>query len=861
MSNILDYFIRFGTNAQGALGQINSSLNRTNSQIAQTTQNVTGLGRAFMFNQAQEAFANFGTLMDSLNGPAIKLEASLAGVKAITGLAGKELDLVETSARNMATTFGVSATDSVQAYSDVLSRLGPHLAKQPKELEAMGKNIAVLSKQMGGDMVGAMDALTTSMLQYNVDTTNAAGATKAMGIIMDQISAGTKLGSANVTQVSAALKITGNEAYNAGIAMSETQAAIQVLGQTGLYGAEAGTKFRNVLAKLGEGRFLPKETQDNLRAAGVDIVKLQDKTLTLAQRMQELQKVKGDGALLTQMFGENKGAAMALLQNDNLLTSWTKQIATSQGEAAKQTEEHTKTTSSLVSIAKAHWNDLLITMGDYTKSFAPMAAVLMPASQMIVSFGMLMDTWVGGQLKKAVTWLWTSSVSFASWAATVATTGLTAMGTWVSSVITATAAQLGFNVAISANPIGIAIAAIAALGLAVYGVVKNWDAIKNFFSSIPGYIMSFYNASVNFFKNLVNTLKNVLVTIAKVLWEWHPVRLLYVGISKFAPAFLGFMNSLVFKIKTSFFNFLNYFKDLFQNIKSASIIIISSLVFSVTSKVKKMFEFLIAPVRTFIDTSMGYFGAFYGFITSVVFSVKEYFSGIFTTISDKISYYASFIGGLFGFINSLAYKSILNIVNFAKTYFPNTFAVFKTFIEYNKMAFEGIKNTFVSVFNFMSNIFTNVIGYISTISDKIKSVLGYTKEETKQITAEETKTRMAGWQKLGYMPNMETIMQNKPTTFKQDISGNKEMAKTPVVSNTPKPTNTNKIGQTPKTKKSNEAIVTGGSKSTNVYITLDKLVETINNYNSNLGDLKKRIEDEVLDSLSRVLIMGQRQAE
>ena len=145
MSNILDYFIRFGTNAQSALGQINSSLNRTNSQIAQTTQNVTGLGRAFMFNQAQEAFANFGTLMEGLNCPAIKLEASLAGVKAITGLAGKELDLVETSARNMATAFGVSATDSVQAYSDVLSRLGPHLAKQPKELEAMGKNIAILS--------------------------------------------------------------------------------------------------------------------------------------------------------------------------------------------------------------------------------------------------------------------------------------------------------------------------------------------------------------------------------------------------------------------------------------------------------------------------------------------------------------------------------------------------------------------------------------------------------------------------------------------------------------------------------------------------------------------------------------------
>jgi hypothetical protein len=134
------------------------------------------------------------------------------------------------------------------------------------------------------------------------------------------------------------------------------------------------------------------------------------------------------------------------------------------------------------------------------------------------------------------------------------------------------------------------------------------------------------------------------------------------------------------------------------------------------------------------------------------------------------------------------------------------------------------------------------------------------KEETKQITAEESKARAAGWEKLGFMPNMEKVMQAKPTTFKQDIAGNTAMSKIPVIADSaPKSIKADKISKMPSTKKTNEGIVGGGAKSTNVYITLDKLVETINNYNSNVADLKKKIEDEVLDSLSRTLSMAQGQ--
>lgn len=36
----------------------------------------------------------------------------------------------------------------------------------------MERNVQILSKTMGGDSAGAVDALTTAMLQYGVDLSN-----------------------------------------------------------------------------------------------------------------------------------------------------------------------------------------------------------------------------------------------------------------------------------------------------------------------------------------------------------------------------------------------------------------------------------------------------------------------------------------------------------------------------------------------------------------------------------------------------------------------------------------------------------------------------------------------------------------
>ncbi len=56
-------------------------------------------------------------------------------------------------------------------------------------------------------------------------------------------------------------------------------------------------------------------------------------------------------------------------------------------------------------------------------------------------------------------------------------TALTGIGSYITSLITATAAQLGFNIAISANPIGLIIIGIVAVVGAIALLITYWDEI------------------------------------------------------------------------------------------------------------------------------------------------------------------------------------------------------------------------------------------------------------------------------------------------------------------------------------------------------------------------------------------------
>jgi len=377
----------------------------------------------------------------------------LAEVQAITGVAGKDLDALGKKARESAKEFGGTATDSLNTYKTILSRLGPDIAKDQKALGDMEKNVRTLSKTMGGDALGAVDALTTGMLQYGVDLSNPAKAQKEMANMMNVMAAGAQAGAAEVPSISAALKVSGVAAKQAKVSFEETNAALQALATGGKQGSEAGVALRNVLGKMAGEDVLPKEAAEKLKRLGVDMRIVSDTTLPFTTRLRELKKASSDATIMAQVFGtENAAAANILLDTVDAQDKLTKQI-TGTNSAVEQASVIMETHEEKVSRMNASIEDAKIAFFEATGGAF---AYLEPIGRLSATMSSFLPLFSGAA--KAVKWFGNTKL---------VQTGITKA---------ATAAQWLWNAALTANPIGLVVVAIGALVGGIYATVKAFNA-------------------------------------------------------------------------------------------------------------------------------------------------------------------------------------------------------------------------------------------------------------------------------------------------------------------------------------------------------------------------------------------------
>jgi hypothetical protein len=97
-------------------------------------------------------------------------------------------------------------------------------------------------------------------------------------------------------------------------------------------------------------------------------------------------------------------------------------------------------------------------------------------------------------------------------------TMVVSMGSWIATTTMATLAQLGLNAAMYANPIGIVIAALVAVVVAIILVVKYWDVIWDSMKSFGKWMWDH-----NPFSWLINVVDNIFPgfkTAMEGLWKW-----------------------------------------------------------------------------------------------------------------------------------------------------------------------------------------------------------------------------------------------------------------------------------------------------------------------------------------------------
>jgi TP901 family phage tail tape measure protein len=514
-------------------GNSASTVQELKGEIIETAQATGGLNdkidkigqSAFNFNNISQAVQSVFSELNRAVQPGIDFNSSLTDLSAITGVAGAALDDIGSRARATAKEFGLDgAAGAVEANKLLLSQLGPELAKTPEQLDAMTRNAALLSKQLGGDMTAATEVLTTAMNQYGVSLKDPIEATRIQSEMMNIMSAAAQAGSAELPQIKAALEQSGMMAKTANVSFSELNAAIQVLDASGKKGAEGGVALRNIMARLSEGSFMPKATIEMLQAAGINVNALADKSLSLSQRLELLKPIMNDTAAMTQLFGtESVSAGIALINSTNTIDGLNNSIVGT--SAATDIANVTMGSfSERMARVNAWFKDLSIDIFAATEGFLPFVQIGGSALQMMTNLGGAVHAF---------------SILGKTQLVTSIAASLTSMGTWIASTITATAAQWGLNVALTANPIGIVVVAIGAAVAAIALLINYWDEIKA-----------------------------AIFRFAQWVWDHHPFKWLIDVTDRIFPGFKATMGQLWDWIKEKFEMLFGWIGDVWDSVKS-----------------------------------------------------------------------------------------------------------------------------------------------------------------------------------------------------------------------------------------------------------------------------------------------------
>lgn len=559
-SYAFNYSFNITGNCSAAVEEIAENVDALNRKIKDSTGFFdTFQSTVFKVNQCSEYINNLSNSIDELMRPGADLNAQLADLAAISGAAGKELAIIEENARATAIAFGGSAAQSVEAYKLLLSQLSPELTKYPAALRAMGDNIAILSKTMGGDATAAATVLTTAMNQFGVSLADPMEASKKMAEMMNIMAAAGREGSAELPTIQKALEQCGMMAKASGVSFAEANAAIQALDKAGKKGAEGGVALRNVMSILGQGRFLPKDVQQELAAAGVDINDLTDKSKSLTERMRALQPVMNDSALFTKLFGrENSAAAMALMQSLDQVDAWTVAI-TGTNTAVDQSQIIMETYDERLSRIRARFDDIKISIfnvcGDFGIWTQVVSQALIPVAQLIplisglgTAFKWLFTTnWAGvwatisGGIVRAYTSLamyngylsigqvatlgfrgslLQAVVALVRFASVGIMNGIKALGSFVLSLVTGGTASATFAGVASTSFATFKTAAVTAcraVGVAIKNIpVIGW--IIAVISAIAALFAYFWNTSAKF-RGVIKGIGAFFVAIFKGMWE------------------------------------------------------------------------------------------------------------------------------------------------------------------------------------------------------------------------------------------------------------------------------------------------------------------------------------------------------
>lgn len=521
LEQTVDGFKRFQKEAQEAARVSNSSFGRLGQKftdigpkLTSVGESMKSVGRSMSMYVTAPVVAGFGLAAKK----SIDFDDSMRKVKATSGATGKEFNLLRDKALEMGAKTKFSASQSADALN-YMALAG----WDTKDMLNGIDGVMQLAAASGEDLGAVSDIVTDSLTAFGLKA-------KDSGHFADVLAQASSKANTDVRGLGEAFKYAAPVAGALGYTVEDTSIAIGLMSNAGIKGEKAGTALRTMFTNLAKPTKAMKNQMDEL---GISITDSQGNMLPMRDVMDQLRgKFKGlskdqQASAAATIFGKEamSGALAVINASDEDYKKLTKSIDNSTGASKRMSDEMEGGIGGSIRKMKSAIESMAISIGD----------VLAPHIRKAADFlAMLADkfTSMPGWVKTGVVGL---GIFAAALGPLILTTGMftaalgsimTTLGPLMTGIVKAGGVMnfLGTKAPFAAKgltlvgtafkfmlgPIGLAIAAVVAIGTAFVVAYKKSETFRNIVHTV-------IDPVVNAFKNLWNTAKVVFSALKNLL--------------------------------------------------------------------------------------------------------------------------------------------------------------------------------------------------------------------------------------------------------------------------------------------------------------------------------------------------------